>query len=147
MNRDDEPVRFADHQKRPVDPDPLKRLMEFACERLGIGKAVSLALVDDGAIRDLNLRFKGEDDATDVLAFPLDDPAAPDPEPELGEIVVSADTAFLQAAEAGIPFEREVALLALHGLLHLAGMDDATPETRAAMQARAGEIFDAFEGR
>jgi probable rRNA maturation factor len=62
----------------------------------------------------------------------------------LGDIAVSWDTAAVQGPEAGFTVEREVAFLALHGLLHLLGMDDATDADRAAMHARQQELLDAF---
>jgi len=138
-------VRFADEQDRPVDGPGLRFLLAFAMDRLGIEKPVSLAVVDDERIAGLNLRFHATEGPTDVLAFPLDDPSEPDPDPELGEIVVSADTAARQAEELGIPFARELALLALHGLLHLSGLRDASPAEGEAMLRAGEELLDAFE--
>ena len=60
-------------------------------------------------------------------------------------IVVSSDTAARQAVELGHSFRREMDLLALHGLLHLLGMDDAVPSDRKAMLRAAEEILEAFE--
>ena len=139
-------VRFADHQALPLDGKRLARLLDFALGRLGLEGPVSLALVDDARIEDLNRRFKGHGGPTDVLAFPLREDGDPDPDPELGEIVVSADTAARQAGEEGHPFEREVALLALHGLLHLAGFDDASASDRRAMLEKGEALLEAFEG-
>jgi probable rRNA maturation factor len=138
-------VRLADRQKRPVDRRRLVRLLAFGRDRLGLTGDLSLALVDDARMEDLNRRFAGHAGTTDVLAFPLEDANAPDPEPELGEIVVSTDTAARQAAEMGHAFARELALLALHGLLHLAGRDDAEPAARRDMLREGETLLDAFE--
>jgi len=137
------PVRFSDRQKRPVEGARLRRLLAFALAGRGSLAAVSLAVVDDAGIAELNRRFLRREGPTDVMAFPLD--GDPDPEPELGEIVVSSDTAARQALELGHPFRREMDLLALHGLLHLLGMDDAVPAERAAMLRAAEEILAAFD--
>ena len=137
------PVRFSDRQTRPVEGARLRRLLAFALAGHGSRAAVSLAVVDDAGIVELNRRFLRREGPTDVMAFPLG--GDPDPEPELGEIVVSSDTAARQAVELGHSFRREMDLLALHGLLHLLGMDDAVPSDRKAMLRAAEEILEAFE--
>ena len=138
-------VHVTDLQDRPVDADRLKALLAFALEEHGAGPGLSLAVVDDEKIIELNRRFAGHEGPTDVLAFPLSEPGLDDPDPELGEIVVSADTAARQADELGHAFERELALLALHGLLHLLGRDDHDPAEREAMLAEGEALLDAFE--
>lgn len=141
---DSDRVRFCDLQERPVDGELLCRLLDHVLDVNGVDKIVSLAVVDDGRITGLNRSFKGHGDPTDVLAFPLEDPDVPDPDPELGEIVISADTAARQADELGHSFVREMCLLALHGLLHLLGRDDADPAQRQAMLAEGEALLDAF---
>jgi rRNA maturation RNase YbeY len=136
-------VRFSDRQALPVEAGRLRRLLAFALERLGGRDAVSLAIVDDPTIAGLNRRFLRREGPTDVMAFPL--AGGIDPEPELGEIVVSADTAARQARELGHSFGREMDLLALHGLLHLLGRDDANPSLRRGMLRAAGGILREFE--
>ena len=80
---------------------------------------VSVALVDDGAIRRLNRQYRGQDVPTDVLSFPGEMPGF------LGDIVIAAGVARRQAATAGHAFGTEARVLALHGLLHLLGYDHA----------------------
>lgn len=82
--------------------------------------AVSLAVVDDATIHDLNRRFLGHDYPTDVLSFPLDDH---DGRLE-GEVVVSTDTAATAAKELGWSIAEELALYVIHGMLHLVGYRD-----------------------
>jgi probable rRNA maturation factor len=74
----------------------------------------------------LNRRFTGREGSTDVLAFPLREG------PYLGEVIISAAACRRQAGERGVAFERELALLVVHGVLHLAGHD----HTRGAAQKR-----------
>jgi probable rRNA maturation factor len=82
---------------------------------------LGIALVSDAAIRDLNRRYRRNDRATDVLAFPSDDPG------QLGDIVIATGTARRQALEAGHTYSVELRVLALHGLLHLLGYDHHHP--------------------
>ncbi|MHC4780478.1 MAG: rRNA maturation RNase YbeY [Planctomycetota bacterium] len=140
-------IRFNDLQDRPVDGKLLTRLLDFVLDRNATDKIVSLAVVDDGRITELNVSFKGHEGPTDVLAFPLEDPAAPDPDPELGEIVISADTAARQAEELGHTPEKEMCLLAVHGLLHLLGRDDADPAQRQSMLAEGEALLEAFSAQ
>jgi probable rRNA maturation factor len=139
-------VHFTDLQDRPVDGDRLREILAFALEKNGADATLSIAVVDDDRITELNRRFAGRDGPTDVLAFPLEEPGLDDPEPELGEILVSTGAAARQAEELGHGFPREVALLALHGLLHLLGRDDHEPGEREAMLAEGEALLDAFEG-
>lgn len=73
-------------------------------------------LTDDRELRRLNRQFLGRDYPTDVLSFPSGNGS-------LGDIAISVDRARLQAAEFGHSLEEEIAILMLHGVLHLAGMD------------------------
>ncbi len=98
-------------------------------ERAPARAALTVLLVSDGEIRRLSRRFLKQDRATDVLAFASDGAS-------LGDVVVSADRARVQARAAGHPPGTEVAFLAAHGVLHLLGHDDATPRERAAMWRR-----------
>ena len=85
------------------------------------GSSATIAFVSDKSIRKLNQQFRSIDKATDVLSFPADGP-----EPELGDIAVSVETAARQAKENGLSFDNEIAQLILHGLLHLSGYDHET---------------------
>jgi probable rRNA maturation factor len=108
---------------------------------------VGVALVDDGYIRVLNREYRGGDYATDVLAFPIEEgDARPAPsaaaQPMLGDIVISVERAREQARQFKHPVRREVALLAIHGLLHLLGYDDGTEAAASSMWARQKELLD-----
>ncbi len=107
---------------------------------------LSVSIVDDPTIADLNLQYRSKDGPTDVLSFPqfefagleqalgeLSGGAQPLP---LGDIVVSLDAAGRQAQEFGHALEREVGFLLVHGLLHLLGEDHLTPEQDERMRER-----------
>ncbi len=171
-------------------------------------RGASVVVADDDTLRDLNRRFRGLDEVTDVLSFgergapleegsaflpradarakaaPLDGekrangnaggngtpaefpaieekraflngnaggdgspaefPAIPGETPSLGEVALSYPYAARQAASRNIPVEREVALLIVHGVLHLLGHDHAKPDEAAAMRALEVEALDAL---
>jgi probable rRNA maturation factor len=81
---------------------------------------IELLLVDDAHIRELNLHYREKDRPTDVLSFPLYHQVKNMP---LGSIVISLDTAKEQAKEHNHSLKNEVAILFIHGMLHLLGFD------------------------
>jgi probable rRNA maturation factor len=119
---------------------------------------VGVALVDDAYIRVLNREYRGGDYATDVLAFPMDgagvargsprDPGGRSGAdgPVLGDIVISIQRARDQARQFKQPLRREVALLAIHGLLHLLGYDDETEAAASVMWSRQKELLETILG-
>lgn len=82
--------------------------------------------VRDPAMRDLNLKFRGKDEPTDVLSFPLSYDSRVADDEYVGDVVVSTDAARRQANEAGHSLEREIDELVIHGVLHLCGYDHET---------------------
>lgn len=123
---------------------------------------VGVALVDDAYIRMLNREYRGGDYATDVLSFRLDEGDGPSAggragagppvdfaaeAPVLGDIVISIQRARDQARQFKQPLRREVALLAIHGVLHLLGYDDETEASASVMWARQKELFETILGR
>ena len=91
---------------------------------------VSIAIVDDDAMRNLNRKFRKKNKTTDVLTFPADDSYA-DPHAKgrpLGDIVISMDQARLQAAEQRHSQATEIRYLIVHGILHALGYDHETDQ-------------------
>ena len=125
-------------------------LNETACRHdLSETAEVSLTLVDDEQIHVLNRDYRGVDRPTDVISFALEEGDEPviiggPAEMLLGEIVISMETATRQAAEYGHGLEREVAFLALHGMLHLLGYDHMTQEDEKRMFGKQTEILTAL---
>ena len=97
----------------------LAHFLRRAIDATGLAGEVSVLLTGDAAIRALNRKYRHKDKATDVLSFP----ATAMVEGVAGDLVISLETALLQAAERGHPLEMEIKVLLLHGLLHLAGYD------------------------
>lgn len=93
-------------------------LLEQICDA-HTHKEVELLIVDAQSIQELNREHRGKDTPTDVLSFPIDDfPHSP-----LGSIVINHELAHEKAKELGHKIEEEIALLFIHGLLHLLGFD------------------------
>lgn len=111
---------------------------------------MSLVLTGDEEIRALNRDYREVDRPTDVLSFPLAEAADLADRARgvfLGEIYISLDSARRQARAARRPFVREVAHLALHGLLHLLGHDHATPAERRAMAGTEARLLRDLRAR
>jgi len=101
----------------------------------------SVLLVDDAAIATLNARYRRVSAPTDVLAFPMAEGRFRDLSGHLlGDVVISVETARRQAGPAGL--EAELALLLVHGILHLLGHDHGTPGERRAMWQEQGRVLD-----
>ena len=94
-------------------------------------------LVDDRTIRWLNRRYRRVDRATDVLAFPIEARQGG----LLGDVVVSVDRARVQARAVGHTLQTEVALLAVHGVLHLRGYDDLSRAAALTMTRRQQKLL------
>ncbi len=158
-------VFVADEQAAaPVELERWAALARAVLESRGIrGDAeVSLLFVDEGAIAALNERFLARSGPTDVLAFPVeDDPVTsgrfpdvggtgPGSEVEdeppllLGDVVVCPAVAERNAKERSVPYDDEIALLVVHGLLHLLGMDHEAEAEAEAMEALERQLLDAF---
>ena len=111
---------------------------------------VSVTFVDDSGIQELNKKFRNMDKPTDVLSFPLLDYEGESEEPffdelchNLGDIVISLERAMAQANEFGHSFEREVAFLTAHSMLHLLGYDhELSEDDDADMRRRQNDIME-----
>jgi probable rRNA maturation factor len=116
---------------------PLASLARTFLERLDLhGCELSLSLVGDRAIRRLNRTWRKKDKATDVLSFPAGELPKGTPGPrQLGDVVISLDTAKRQAKEYGRTLESEMARYLAHGLLHLLGHDHERPYDARKMAA------------
>jgi probable rRNA maturation factor len=99
----------------------LSGFLETAAAAARLRGDVSVLLTGDRHIRRLNRQFRRKDKPTDVLSFPA--PEIPGRATVAGDLAISVETADRQARELGHPLAREVQVLILHGLLHLAGYD------------------------
>jgi probable rRNA maturation factor len=113
---------------------------------------VSLVFTESETVRGLNRAYRALDEPTDVLAFYMlphkgnDSPFAlpPDGITRLGEVVISYPQAVTQAKEQGHSPERELALLVVHGILHLLDYDHEEPREAERMREREKELLEKF---
>ncbi len=120
----------------------LRALAAQVLRRLGVPRGeVAVLLCDDRTIALLNHRFRGKDKPTDVLSFPSQE-LLPDGTVHLGDLAISLETATRQAERAGHSVERELAILLIHGLLHLCGYDHETDQ--GEMDAKERELREAL---
>jgi probable rRNA maturation factor len=157
-------VFAADEQsERPVDLGRWVTLAERVLADRGIGEGTELSVmfVDEKAIAELNERFLGRKGPTDVLAFPIEDELigpghVPDQEASgpgrgpvdyedmpllIGDVVICPQVAWKQAPEHAGTYEDELALLLVHGILHLLGMDHDEEAEAAMMESLEQELL------
>lgn len=140
-------VEVIDHTGRTAGTDAVREAVLATLSSREVPRgAISVAIVDDAVIREVNVRHLGHDWATDVITFPGDDPAsppgtAPPAGAVFGELIISAETAVREAARRRVAPERELALYAIHGTLHLLGFDDQTPPDRARMRRAERKVL------
>jgi probable rRNA maturation factor len=143
---------------KPVKRDWLRRVAEkvLTAESVDSAAEVSLMITGQERVHELNWQYLGKDRPTDVLAFPMQlvaDKAErspfvvpPDGIKHLGEVIISYPQAVIQAKEHRHPVKREIALLIIHGILHLLGYDHDVPKAKRQMRAREAEILSLIEG-
>ncbi len=130
---------LSNEQEKMTPPEDIEHLIEIctaaALEEEGIDDTaeVSVTLVDNEGIRELNRKHRDIDRETDVLSFPLGDDDGYEVDPDndaimLGDIVISLEKAAQQAEEYGHSYRREVAFLITHSLFHLLGYDHVNSE-------------------
>lgn len=134
------------HTGSALDGSTFSALVEFVlkAEEAPADCEVSLLLVDDEEMASLNERYRGKTGPTDVLSFECDDPWDEEWDEEvraIGDIVIAPEVARRQAGEYGTSFEEELALLTIHGTLHLLGYDHVEDEDAAEMEPRERELL------
>lgn len=118
----------------------MKTLVRAVCRRFDVRDAsVSIAIVDDAGIEELNRRFLNHSGTTDCLSFDLSDETAG--QGKVFEVIVNGELAMREARHRGHSAEAELALYIAHGLLHNLGFDDATAAQAAEMHRLEDEIL------
>ena len=131
-------------KKRPDPPGvtaPLAALVRAALAGEGRKPGeLGIVLTGDAPVRELNLRWRGLDRATDVLSFGYDETPGTIVN---GDLIVSMDRVAEQARRYRVTRGRELARLIVHGALHLAGLDHKTSAQRRRMRAREARLLKA----
>lgn len=145
---------LSNEQEKMAPPEDIEHLIEIctaaALEEEGIDDTaeVSVTLVDNEGIRELNREHRDIDRETDVLSFPLGDDDGYEVDPDndaimLGDIVISLEKAAQQAQEYGHSYRREVAFLITHSLFHLLGYDHVnSDEEEKLMFSKQEKVLD-----
>ena len=131
----------------------LEKVLQFGLEsHRQPDSELGIILVDNEYIQDLNLKYRGIDQPTDVLSFAMNEAVADSPafkiegEPILlGDVYLSVERAAEQAESYGHTFSRELCYLGTHGLLHLLGYDHQNPEATELMRSEEEKIMRHFE--
>ena len=137
----------------------LQSIAEQVLTAQGVSSSAELSLViaSQERVQQLNQSYLGRDEPTDVLAFSMlpavgeigaDSPPfvqPPDGISHLGEVIISYPQAVIQAEEHQHSIKREIAILIIHGALHLLGYEHDKPELKQQMTAREAEILSQIE--
>ncbi len=147
-------VLVAEKFQREVEGSWVKKIIRQVLRDEGVPPPyeVSLVFTDSETVQQLNRDYRGVDEPTDVLAFYMlpqkgvDSSFAlpPDGITRLGEVIISYPQAVAQAKEQGHSPERELALLVIHGILHLLGYDHEEPEEEHKMRQRESELLERY---
>jgi probable rRNA maturation factor len=134
-----------------VSEEELISVARFVIRKMNVNPAaeLSMVLLDLAAMADLHMRWMDLPGPTDVMSFPMDElepggrPDAPEPGPSmLGDIVLCPQFAAEQAKTAGHSLGQELALLTVHGVLHLLGYDHAEPDEEKEMFALQRKLLE-----
>jgi len=149
-------IEIANESGADVDSDAIQSVARHALDEMGVNPLAELSvlLVDAEYMAELNHRWMDGDGPTDVLAFPMDESSvdhgpgeATGGEPALlGDIVLCPEVAAKQAAAAGHTPADELALLTVHGVLHLLGYDHAEPDEEREMFGLQGRLLTSWRG-
>jgi len=131
----------------------------LVAQKTGAGVELGLVITDQEKVRQLNRSYRGRDELTDVLAFALlPEPLAagaaavapfvppPDGLRHLGEVIIAYPQAVEQAKEHHHSVKKEMAILIVHGVLHLLGYDHDRPEAERQMKEREAAILSGIKG-
>jgi len=135
-------INAADQSHKP-DRARLKKAVRLILQDAGIKTAeISIAIVTDARMQELNRQYLQHDYSTDVLSFLLDD--NPQEKSLEGQIIASSDFAAREAINYGWTSDDELFLYIIHGTLHLVGHDDTTPVAKQTMRAAEAAYLRQF---
>ncbi len=130
-------IQVVDGVEAPFDDEWFGRIADavlVASGKLHDATDIAVLLADDATLQDLNRRFRDKDTPTDVLSFEGEAEGMHEGPPHLGDIALSVERARRQALDYGHSFERELAYLFTHGILHLLGYDHEEAADLAVMR-------------
>lgn len=144
-------IEVSNESGLDVSEEELISIARYVIRKMNVNPSaeLSMVLLDTDAMADLHMRWMDLPGPTDVMSFPMDElepggrPDAPEPGPSmLGDIVLCPQFAAEQARAAGHSLGHELALLTVHGVLHLLGYDHAEPEEEREMFALQNKLLE-----
>lgn len=149
-------AELTDSQDAPVPADRLQRLADFVLGQEGYDPArteLGLALVDREAMTEMHQRYLGRRGPTDVLSLPVDDLAAgrvpqvdeTGPPISAGDVFICPQEVRARADALGVGFEEHMALMVVHGVLHVLGYDHKADADADVMEGRERKLLAGFE--
>ena len=143
-------IQLENRQKnQKIEETNLKKVAQKILNDLACPDGeLSVVIVDDSQIREINRDYLQRDWPTNVISFAMREGEGGEFHPELlGDVVISADTAARDAAEADLPFESELYFLLLHGILHLFGYDHerGSEEDARCMEEKERTLFASIQ--
>ncbi|MBS1259043.1 MAG: Endoribonuclease YbeY [Candidatus Scalindua arabica] len=134
-------IEIANLQKHyEIKSSRIRRVVKEVLSKEGKDASLSIALVDNSKIQELNKQYFGSDEVTDVISFPLSN----NKNHLSGEIIVSVETAVDSAGKRNIGIEGEIVLYIIHGILHLFGYDDGKEGDARLMHEEESKILKAL---
>ncbi len=147
-------IRIEPEFRALVDRGCIRKIVRHVlkAEQVAPPYEVSLVFTNSEKVRQLNRHYRGVDQPTDVLAFYMHQQSGsdssftlpPDGVSHLGEVIVSCPQALAQAREQGHSAQRELALLVIHGILHLLRYDHEESREAKKMRAREKELLEKY---
>ncbi|WP_353805754.1 rRNA maturation RNase YbeY [Desulfobacter sp.] len=142
-------ILIDNRQEERLATAPLYKKTEQILNALGCDDhELSIVITDDAQVRELNRTYRGKDEPTNVLSFPMQEGEFSDITPGLlGDVVISLDTAEAEAIAAGISTDERMSQLLVHGILHLFGFDHELGENQAReMEEKSLALLRGIEG-
>lgn len=133
-------------KKIPINPKNIKKAFLAVLSQEGIRKSgeITVCFVKDRKIKELNLRYLGENNPTDVIAFDVTEKNKESKQDILADIVISTDRVVANARIFNTTASYELYLYVIHGMLHLLGYNDRTARQRKVMASKASRIMSAL---
>lgn len=136
-------IEISNLTEEKIDESIITNVINKAAEKLDVKDAIiSIVLIDNKRIHEINREYRGVDRPTDVISFAFTEEISPETDyTNLGEIYISLEKAHEQSIEYGHSFLRELSFLTCHGFLHLMGYDHMKPEEEKEMFSLQEEIL------
>ncbi len=142
-------ILIENQQEYPTDIETLRSLSLYVLESegMGAGTELSVVLIPEKEMALLNQKYLGKEGATDVLAFPMDECEDQRGVRLLGDVVICPEEVLRRRDSYAVKEGEEIALVLIHGILHLLGYQDASVEENEIMDRRQRKLLDEWRNK